>query len=109
LKGENSSSFLVYDGAKPRLGLDNDVWDTHLPAKRGDKHDELNRVDVMSNNDKVRLLRLDEGNAVVKTVLDEKRFLVLTCNLSDMSSGQLAKCYLFLIFLGFSNSLGFSI
>jgi len=82
----------VDDGAKTGLGLDDDVWDTHLAAQGGDEDDELNGVNVVGNDDKVGLLGLDEGNAVVQAVLDEEGLLVLL-----------------LLGLAFSDSGGFSI
>ena len=75
LEGEDGSGLLVDDGAEAGLALDDDVGDTHLAAERGYENDELNRVDVVRNDDEGRLLGLDEGNAVVQAVLDKEGLL----------------------------------
>ena len=63
------------DRAETGLALDDDVRDTHLAAESGEEDDELDGVDIMSNDDKRRLLRLDKGDGVVETVLDKQRLL----------------------------------
>lgn len=75
LEGEDGSGLLVDDGAEAGLALNDDVGDTHLAAERGDEDDELNRVDVVRDDDEGRLLGLDEGDTVVETVLDKERLL----------------------------------
>ena len=75
LEGDDGGGLLVDDRAEAGLALDDDVGDTHLAAERGYENDELNRVDVVRNDDEGRLLGLDEGDTVVKTVLDEERLL----------------------------------
>lgn len=48
---------------------------THLPAKSGQEDDQLDRVDVVGNDDQRSLLGLDEGDTVVQTVLGEQGLL----------------------------------
>ena len=54
---------------------DLDPRNSHLPAKGGEEDDELDRVDVIGNDDEFGLLRLDHRNDVVKAVLGEDRLL----------------------------------
>jgi hypothetical protein len=62
---ENSRGLATDDGAETGLALDNDVRDTHLAAESGQEDDELDGVDVVSDDDEVGLLLLDEGNNVL--------------------------------------------
>jgi hypothetical protein len=41
----------VDDRPEARLALDNDVRDAHLAAQRGEEHNELDRVDVVRDDD----------------------------------------------------------
>jgi len=75
LEGENSSRLLVHDGAETCLALDDHVRDTHLPAESGQEDDEFDRVNVIGNDNKRRLLGFDERYTVVETVFDEMRLL----------------------------------
>ena len=75
LDAQDSSSLLVNDRAETSLPLHNDVGNTHLAAECGKEDDELDGVNIMSNDDKRRLLGLDEGDGVVETVLDKQRLL----------------------------------
>ena len=75
LEGDDSGGLLVNDRAKTSLALDNDVGDTHLATEGGEEDDELDGVDVVGDDDERRLLRLDQGNGVVETVLDKQRLL----------------------------------
>ena len=63
------------DRAKTSLALHDDVWNTHLAAKSGKEDNELDGVDIVGDDNERRLLGLDERNAVVETVLDEKGLL----------------------------------
>jgi len=91
LESEDGSSLLVDDGAETGFGLDDDVWDTHLAAQGRDKNDELNGVNVMSNDDEVGLLGLDQSNTVVKTILDEEGFLILQPQLGIATCGNIVE------------------
>lgn len=63
------------DGTKTGLALDNHIRHTHLAAKSRQEHDELNRVNVMGNDDKGSLLGLNKSNNVVQAVLDKEGLL----------------------------------
>lgn len=67
----------MHDGTETGFTLDDDIWNTHLPAKSGKEYDELDGVDIVCNDDKRRLLCFHEGHNVVKAVLHKQRFLVL--------------------------------
>lgn len=97
LEGNNGSGLLVNDCSETGLVLNDDVRDTHLsltqgrvsrcnakrqyprmthlPAKSGQEDDQLDRVDVVGNDDQRSLLGLDEGDTVVQTVLGEQGLL----------------------------------
>lgn len=65
------------NGTETGLALDDGVGDTHLAAQGRKEDDELDRVDVVGNDDQVRLLGLDERDDVVQTRLDKVRLLRL--------------------------------
>ena len=75
VNGNNGRSLLAGDKTETCLALDNNVWDTHLPAESGQEDDELDRVDIVGNDDELSLLGLDKGDNVVKTVLGEDGLL----------------------------------
>jgi hypothetical protein len=68
----------VDDRAETSLALHNNVRDTHLAAESGEEDDELDRVDVVRDDDEAGLLGLNESDTVVEAVLDEQRLLVLS-------------------------------
>lgn len=76
LNGKNSSGLLVHNSAKTSLALHNHIGYTHLAAKCRQVNDKFNRVDIISDDDKAGLLCLNESDAVVQAVLDEKRLLL---------------------------------
>lgn len=75
LEGEDSGGLLVDHRAEAGLALDDDVGHAHLAAERGEEDDELDGVDVVRDDDEGSLLRLDERDGVVETVLDEEGLL----------------------------------
>ena len=75
LDGKDGGSLLVNDRAETGLALDDDVGDAHLAAERGEEDNELDGVDIVSDDNERSLLGLDEGNAVVEAVLDEEGLL----------------------------------
>lgn len=88
LEGQNSSGLLMDDGAEASLGLDDNIRHTHLAAESREEDDELNRVDIVGNDNEVRLLGLDEGDGVVEPVLDVHRLLgVLVLGLLGLGGG----------------------
>jgi hypothetical protein len=76
-ESDDGRSLLVNDCSETGLGLDDHVGDTHLPAESGEEDDELDRVDVVGDDDQGGLLGFDQGDAVVETVLDEAGLLVV--------------------------------
>ena len=75
LDRKDSCSLLVHNSAEAGLVLHNNVGDTHLTAESRDENDKFNRVNVISDDNEAGLLRLNESNTVVQTVLDEERLL----------------------------------
>lgn len=72
---ENGSHLVVNDSAKTGLVLDDHVGDAHLAAERGQVDNEFDRIDVVGDDDKVGLLRLDEGYDVVETEFHKELLL----------------------------------
>lgn len=58
------------NGTETGLALDDGVGDTHLAAESGEEDNQLNGVNVVSNQDEGSLLVLNEADDVVETVLD---------------------------------------
>ena len=75
LNSQDGGGLLVNDRTKTSLALHDDIGNTHLAAQGRKEDDELDGVDIMGDDDKRGLLRLDEGDAVVQTVLDEQGLL----------------------------------
>ena len=71
LKSDHSRGFLVNDSAETSFAFHDDIRNTHLATEGGQEDDELDGVDIMSDDDKSSLLSLDEGNYMIKTVFDE--------------------------------------
>jgi len=94
----NSGGSLLSDqSAKARLALDNAVWDLHLSAESRQPNDQLNWINVVSDDDKLSLLLLDQSGNVVDTVLED--VWLLGC--IDLTFG-------FLLLLGLLGSLSSS-
>jgi hypothetical protein len=92
---------LVDDSSETGLALYNGVWHTHLPAESGQEDNELNRVNIVGDEDESGLLGFNESDNVVETVLDGERLLadiLLLLALSD--SGGLLQETLLLLRLG---------
>lgn len=79
---------LVHECPDASLALDNDVWHAHLAAEGGQEDNELNGVDVISNDNEVGLLGLDEGNNVVEAVLDEEGLLAVSLGVLLLAIGD---------------------
>lgn len=58
------------DSAESGLALDDRVWDAHLSAECREIDDELDRVNVIRDENERSFLVLDEGDDVVETILD---------------------------------------
>ena len=84
LHGKNGGSLLVNDRTETSLALDNDIRDTHLAAESGKEDNELDGVNIVSDDDEGSLLGLYEGNSVVQTVLDEERLLLRLLGYQNM-------------------------
>jgi hypothetical protein len=69
------TNLLVNDGSEPSLTLHNGIRHTKLAAQSGQEHNQLNRVNIVGNQDQGRLLVLNEADNVVETVLDSIGFL----------------------------------
>jgi len=73
LESNNGSGLLVDDCPKTGLALDDDIGDTHLAAKGREEDNELNGVNIVSDDNESSLLGLDERDDVVETVLGVER------------------------------------
>jgi len=65
----------VNDSTETSFAFHNNIRNTHLTTEGGQENDQLDRVDVMTDDDESSLLSLDEGDDVIKTVFDEQRLL----------------------------------
>lgn len=75
LESDDSSGLLVDNSTETSLALNNDVRNTHLATESGEEDNELNGVDIVSNDNERSLLGLNESNTVVQTVFDEEGLL----------------------------------
>ena len=92
---------LVDDSTKTSLALDNGVGNSHLAAKSGQEDNQLDGVNIVSNQNQRGLLVLNETDDVVETVLDVVGLLgdiLLLLALGD--SGSLLDETLLLLGLG---------
>jgi len=105
--GDAGSSLFVDELTKSRLSLDEAVWDFLLSAEGWEPHDELDGVNVVSDDDELGLLVLDEVDDVVETVFQDLWLssLVLLFSTGDFLLSGSQKS-LFLLFLAFSGVLG---
>lgn len=88
-EGDDSSSLLVNDSAEAGLALDDSVRNTHLLAEGRKEDNELNRVDIVGDEDERSLLVLDQTDNVVETILGSVGLLgniLLLLALLDSSS-----------------------
>ena len=89
------------DSAETGLALDNGIGDTHLLAERRKEDNELDRVDIVGNQDERSLLVLNETNNVVETVLDGVGLLAdVLLLLAFLDGGSLLDETLLLLGLG---------
>jgi hypothetical protein len=65
-----SQYLLVHNSAETSLALDDGVRHAHLPAQCGKEDDKLDGIDIIRDEHQRCLLRLDESNNVVETILD---------------------------------------
>ena len=85
---------------KTSLALDDDVRDAHFAAKSREPNNQLDGVDVMSNDDELGLLGFDKSGHVVETELENLGLLALD-GLSLGFSSSLNKKSVLLLLLGF--------
>lgn len=82
-ESNGSGSLLMNECSKSCLSFDEAVWDIELSAECGEMEDELDWVNIVSDDDELSLLRLDEGGDVVKSKLDGER--LGACLLSSLT------------------------
>ena len=98
---EEITNLLVYNSSEPCLALDDSVRDTHLSAKGGQEDDELNRLNIVGDQDQRGLLVLNQADHVVETVLDDVGLLAdVLLLLSLLDGGGLLEQPLLLLRLG---------
>jgi hypothetical protein len=100
-RGEgDSANLLMYNSPQPSLPLDNSIRHAHLPAQRRQKHNQLNRINIIRNKHQRSLLVLYQPDHVVQPVLNDVRLLahILLLLAVGYSSGFLVQP---LLLLGF--------
>jgi len=98
-ESQSSGSLLVDNSSKTSLALDDDVWDAQLAAESGQPDNNLNGVNVVSNDNEGSLLSLNQSGDVVDTVLDDMGLLgisLLGTLLLDLSSSGIGQTLLLL-------------
>jgi hypothetical protein len=65
LKSQDGGGFLVNDSAKTSLPLNDNIGDAHLSTESWQEYDQLDRVDIVGDDDKRSLLCFDESDGVV--------------------------------------------
>ena len=68
-QGDDGGGLLVHNRAQAGLALDDGIWHAHLAAQSGEEHNQLDGVDIVGDQDKGRLLVLNQTNNVVQTIL----------------------------------------
>lgn len=105
--GNSGGSLFVDEFTKSCLSLDEAVWDVLLSAEGWEPHNELDWVNIVSDDDELSLLVLDEVSDVVETVFQDLwlsgLILLLSTGNLVLSGGQKS---LLLLFLAFSGVLG---
>ena len=69
-ESEDSGGLLVDNGTETGLTLDDDVWNTHLAAEGGQEDNELDRVDIIGNDNEGSLLGPAEVSVRIKESQD---------------------------------------
>jgi hypothetical protein len=67
-EGNNSAVLLTNQGTETSLGLENAEWNILLPAESGEPDNELNWVNIMSNDNQLSLLVLNGGSDLMETI-----------------------------------------
>ncbi|KAH3670509.1 hypothetical protein OGAPHI_001024 [Ogataea philodendri] len=97
-QSSNSTGLLVDQGSESSLTLDNGVWNTHLSAQSWEENNKLDWVNIVSDQNQLGLLVLDQRDNVVQSVFDNKwlgRDVLLLLTVSN-SSGLLGESLLLL-------------
>lgn len=76
-EGKNRGSLHVNNCSKSSLALDNAVGHSHLFAESWQVDNELDWINIVSDNDQLGLLVLDQGDNVVESEFDVLRFRCL--------------------------------
>merc|ERR1711959_30159 len=91
---EASGSLLAHDSTETRLALHNAVWHTTRLAKAREPHDDLNRIDIVSDHHELGLLLFDEASDVVHAHLHSNRLLRRSLTTGGNFLGLLRKALL---------------
>lgn len=70
ISGKCPTHLFVNNGSETGLALHNGIWHTHLSAECGKEDDELDRVDIVRDEDESGLLGLNKSDDVVQAILD---------------------------------------
>lgn len=71
----DGGGLLVHHRAQARLALDDRIGHAHLAAQCGQEHNQLDRVNVVGDQDQRGFLVLDQADNVVETVFHNIGFL----------------------------------
>lgn len=92
-QGNNGGILLVSQQTKSALSLHNSIGDIHLAAQGGQPDNQLQRINIVGNQNQLGLLLLDQGGDVLQSVFKSGRgssgILLATSGSSSLKSGSL--------------------
>ena len=71
-QGHHSGVLLVRESTQSALSVDNSERHAHLAAEGRQPHDQLDGIDVLGDNNELRLLLLNQMSDVSKSVLEDR-------------------------------------
>ncbi len=96
-QAQNSGVLLVDEGAKSCLALQDAEWNILLSAKGWEPANKLDWVNIVSDDDELSFLVLDQRGDLVDTVLDSQRLLLLRFFTGGLGLGNLLQTHLLLL------------
>lgn len=87
-ESQSRGGLLTNNLTEASLALNDDEWDALLTAEGGKPHNELNGLNVVSDDDQLSLLLLNEASDVLEAILDNVGLLGLSLTSSLILSGS---------------------
>jgi hypothetical protein len=96
-EGNNSAVLLTNQGSETSLGLENAEWNILLPAESGEPDNELNWINIMSNDNQLGLLILNGGSDLMETINQRNRLSLSGLLTGGLGLGDLLQTLLLLL------------